>query len=118
MLKIVLPIILIVFLATFFILFVLDHMVNNRQANIYLEIMNGTNTIYDSLVDVQIAVPKNSTAYFAISEAINYLQCSIMRDYETAFSIVEKVFRQKEVAMMHEVLLANEKSKVTYLLTY
>lgn len=118
MLKIVLPIIIIVFLCTFGTLFLLSQIINSQQAKLYLDIMNGTNTIFESLIDVQNTMSKKSIAYFAVTEAINYLQYSIMCDYETAFSIVEKVFHQKEIKVMHEVLLENEKNKVTYLLTY
>ena len=114
---IAIAIICISFAFAFGLLFFLDMRNNAKQMSLYIDVMAGTDDIMKSLTDAQGLYNKRSVAYMAIYEAEYYLQNSIMRDYETAFSIIEKCFRQEDVKKLHETLIENEKNKIIYLLS-
>ena len=57
------------------------------------------------------AFRKNSKEAKAISKAVFYINNSILRDYKTAFGIVEKRIKGKKVTKLHREILEKEKEK-------
>lgn len=57
------------------------------------------------------AFHKNSKEAKAISKAVFYINNSILRDYKTAFGIVEKRIKGKKVTKLHREILEKEKEK-------
>lgn len=110
-------IIAIFFLLPFSLLFLLDRRSNRRQMIRYVDVMTGTDDVLTSLSEAQEMFDKHSAAYLAVNEAVYYLENSILKDYETAFMIVECCFHYPEVKRMHEAIIENEKNKIVYLLT-
>ena len=55
--------------------------------------------------------PEKSKEAKAISQAILHINKSILHDYATAFGIIDKVIRGKDVKSLHEKILNNEKEK-------
>lgn len=105
------------FLLSFSLLFLLDKRSNRRQMIQYVDVMTGTDDVLTSLSEAQEIFSRHSAAHLAINEAVYYLENSILKDYETAFTIIECCFGQVEVKRMHEAIIENEKSKIVYLLT-
>ena len=52
-----------------------------------------------------------------LNAALGYLENSIMKDYKTAFSMIETVFRSKEIAEMHQVCMRDVAARRQYLIT-
>lgn len=107
-------------LITFLALFLPDKKRTTNNSQVYLQTfskMYEENTpIVECLTNIETLFKQGSIEYIAIEEAIFYLTKSIMRDYETAFSIIEKVFRNVEVKNLHSSIIEKEKANVIYLL--
>jgi len=74
----------------------------------YCELMRGCADGEDvklSLVKASMQFPEKSLEKLAIDKAIMYLNRSILRDYETAFKIIESVFTNKQVRELHDAIL-------------
>lgn len=102
-----------VFAALFIAVFVLNY----KRSLEYINIMYQTQDVIQSLCEVADILPKGSLEYLVINKALNYLRFSIMKDYESAFQIIEKCFISKEVKALHQSILESETSKAMYLLT-
>lgn len=81
----------------------------------YLRVMG---EVYDEKGDVLHALKRTKSAYKkkskearAIQDAIDYLDHSILRDYETAFKIIEGVVGSRKVRKLHTTILSQEESK-------
>lgn len=107
-------------LITFLILFLPDKKRTNNNSQIYLQNLTKMyeehTPIIECLSKIEQLFKSGSIEYIAVEQAIFYLTKSIMRDYETAFSIIEKVFRNQEVKKLHADIIEKEKANVIYLL--
>lgn len=89
---------------------------NSQQ---YLEMLSQLYTeksVIDSLLEVRESFKKGSVEYIALDKAVFYLTQSIMRDYETAFTIIEKVFTDIEVKQLHQTIIEQEKANIVFML--
>ena len=107
-------------LITFIALFLPDKKRTKNNSQLYLQTftkMYEENTpIVECLTKIEPLFKQGSIEYIAVEQSIFYLTKSIMRDYETAFSIIEKVFRDTEVKKLHATIIEKEKANVVYLL--
>lgn len=89
---------------------------NSKQYMEMLSDLYGQKSIPESLDEIKGCFKKKSTEYIAVDKAFFYLTQSIMRDYGTAFSIIEKVFRQPEIKNLHSEIMEAEKKNVMLML--
>lgn len=61
--------------------------------------------------------PKKSLEYKTLAKAYDYLNNSIMKDYKTAFSFIEKIYENELVNEMHMNCISNEINKITLMIT-
>lgn len=87
----------------------------NQYLQLLLQLYNEKN-IVDSLGEIKKYFKRGSAEYIAIDKAIFYLGNSIMKDYETAFVIIEKVFHAEEIKELHRKIIEQEKANVVFLL--
>lgn len=72
--------------------------------------------IADCLDEIRDLFKKGSVEYIAVDKAYFYLTQSIMRDYATAFLIIEKVFKDAAVRQLHAQIMEQEKENIMFLL--
>jgi hypothetical protein len=105
---------------TLILLLVIDRSKSKKNSKIYLqmltELYDNGETVINSLEKIKATFKKGSIQFIAIDHAVFYLNKSIMRDYETAFSIIEKVFSSNEVKLKHAAIIEKEKANVIFLL--
>jgi hypothetical protein len=68
--------------------------------------------VIETLEQIRDAFKKDSIEYIAIDQAVFYLDHSIMRDYRSAFDLVEKVFELKEIKERHMEVIETEKERI------
>lgn len=97
------------------VLFILKFIINSKSVQRYLDAFSST---YKKEGNVMAAL-ENSLAAFktksreaqAIRKSIFYINHSILHDYQTAFSMIEKVIKGKKVKQLHAEVLKQEKEK-------
>lgn len=87
-----------------------------KYLSMYQELYTAGNVI-ETLEAIRDSFKKNSVEYIAIDQALFYLDHSILRDYKTAFSLVEKVFSMKEIHEQHNLTVENEKDRIQFALS-
>lgn len=73
-------------------------------------------SVIDSLREIKEYFKSGSVEYIAVDKSIFYLTQSIVRDYATAFIILEKVFNIPEVKQFHAKVIEHEKENIILLL--
>lgn len=94
---------------------------NKRMQNskTYLQKFSGlyeNNKVIDCLYPIRDGFKKGSAEYIAVDKAIFYLTRSIIRDYITAFSMIEKVFTSQDVKSFHASIIEREKTNIILML--
>ena len=69
-------------------------------------------SVVDSLKEIKENFKSGSVEYIAVDKSIFYLTQSIVRDYATAFVILEKVFNILEVKQFHTKVIEHEKENI------
>lgn len=90
-----------------------------RNSQQYVQLLSNyrnEKSVADSLNEIKDCFKRGSAEYIAIDKAYLYLTQSILRDYSTAFSIVEKVFGEHEVKQLHNEIVEYEKENIMLLL--
>lgn len=99
---------------TLILLIVIDKSTGSKRAKKYVSIMEEQYPQIGILASLEMAhsqFRKRCNEAIAIQRAIEYLKGSVLRDYETAFSIIEKGLPQKSVQSEHNKILMAEVDK-------
>ncbi len=75
-----------------------------------------TDDVLLALRQGQYALPSDGHRERAVKRAIKYINCSIIRDYKTAFRMINGAFYSKRVKLLHAEMLENESRKKRNLL--
>lgn len=75
-------------------------------------------SVKESLEFMLSLYKRTDKEYKAVNKALYYLDHSIMRDYETAFRFIEKDMKCRELKLIHQKILDEEKSKMVLSLPY
>lgn len=103
----------IVIIIFYLILCILDKRALKRNAVRYVKLFREfyeTNTVLNTLQLIQNEFKTGSVEFIIIDRAIHYLNFSILKDYKTAFCIIEKEFHLQEVKQLHQEILEKETS--------
>lgn len=82
-----------------------------KYVNAFSESYKSEEKVLTALQSASEVFRKNSKEAKAISKAVFYINNSILRDYKTAFGIVEKRIKGKKVTKLHREILEKEKEK-------
>ena len=91
-----------------------------KKSEDYISMFNmayANKTVLESLKDILSAYKPNSIEYLTINKAVYYLEHSIVRDYDTAFSYIEQTFGGKGVLALHEEVINKERRNIMLMLT-
>lgn len=73
-------------------------------------------SILETLETISDMYKPKSDEYKAINKSIDYLNKSCLKDYQTAFAIIEEVIDDNAIIEFHNRILDKEKSKIVLLL--
>lgn len=96
-----------------------DKKKRGQSSQQYLDMLSelySQKSVIDSLCEIRDVFKKGTVEYIAVDKSIFYLTKSIVRDYTTAFSIIEKVFKDKRVKDLHLSIVEKEKENIVLLL--
>lgn len=74
------------------------------------------NSICDTLCKLKEVYKDGSAEKLVLEKSINYLNHSCLKDYQTAFAMIEDVYTGKKVECFHDKVLKSEKDKAVLLL--
>ena len=98
---------------------VIDYIRKTKKNRMYVQLFEETyknNSVIDTLLKIIEVYKIRSVENLVLRKAINYLQKSCLKDYQTAFAIIEDVFSGKKVKELHNTIIENEKGKLVLLL--
>lgn len=75
-----------------------------------------SDSVVNCLAIIRDEFSKGSAEYIAIDKAIYYLTKSIIRDYATAFVMIEKVFKNQGIKSFHDSVIEKEKANIILML--
>lgn len=91
----------------------------NKKGKKYIQCFNDcykNKSVLDTLETISDMYKPNSDEYKAINKSIDYLNKSCLKDYQTAFAIIEEVIDDNAIIDFHNKILDKEKSKIVLLL--
>lgn len=97
------------------IFFIILSIIKKNKRNKYIQNFNEhykNKSVLDSLKMMSDLFKPNSNEYKAINKSINYLNKSCLKDYQTAFAIIEDVIDDNSIVEFHNKILNEEKRKV------
>lgn len=103
--------ILIILLFAIIILFASGHKKAKKYVEAFKDSYDTDEKVLTALQSTSECFRKNSREAKAIAKAVFYINNSILRDYKTAFAIIEKSFKSKKVVELHKKILEKEKEK-------
>jgi hypothetical protein len=105
----------IVFMAVIVLITISELISKKKKCKNYVKVFEDTykdDNVVNTLTKMQSIYKPKSIEYLAIDKSVTYLNKSILKDYQTAFAIIEDVFSNKEVEDLHDRVISNEKKKL------
>lgn len=72
--------------------------------------------VLNALILTRDTFSKRSAEYIILDKAVFYLTMSCLRDYQSAFAMIEDIFSGKDVENLHDRILNTEKNKMILLI--
>lgn len=85
---------------------ILSFFQKRKYTKLFLDNRDSKENIHDLLAEVSEYYKGKNAVGKAIREAVDYLENSMLKDYETAFDGIEKIIRGKKIKQMHEDAVA------------
>lgn len=85
---------------------ILSFLQKRKYTKLFLGNRENKENIHDLLAEVSEYYKEKNAVGKAIREAVDYLENSMLKDYETAFEGIEKIMRGKKIKQMHEDAVA------------
>lgn len=107
-----------ILLATF-VCSIIIAIIRKKKRKLYIQNFNEcykNKSVLESLEIISNLYKPNSNEYKAINKSINYLNKSCLKDYQTAFAIIEDVIEDNSIIDFHNKILDIEKRKIVLLL--
>jgi hypothetical protein len=76
----------------------------------------GNSDVRSTLESIRDSFRTNTQEYKTLSKAVNYLYFSCLKDYQTAFAIIEDTFSSHDIEILHDEVLEKERGKMILLL--
>lgn len=89
---------------------------NNKYCELFSIGYDDGRGVLETLKMVQSSFSAKSVEYLVIERSVRYLTNSCLRDYQTAFAMIEDVFQGKNVENLHDEIMTKEKNRMVLLI--